>query len=245
MMRSTKDDLTREGYGVVAGALPPDQLAVLRQAFAAVAEAERAPISARGIEKLGGLLNKGRPFEQLAEHPVACALAEHLLGPGFLLSLVWGRSVSAALQAGRLHAEQYQVPPPWPGPAVMTALWMLDDFTPDNGATRVVPRSHLAGCNPVSDEADPAAVAVTGVAGSLLVCDGRLWHHSGRSVTGGQRRAIGVNYCAHWVRPQDSFLVTAAPAVVQRATPRLRQLLGLDVVELNYYRPIARSVDAR
>jgi ectoine hydroxylase-related dioxygenase (phytanoyl-CoA dioxygenase family) len=238
-----QEQLARDGYCLVEGALEPDMFAALRQTFLALAEDEEArgeaPTSGRGIQKVASLLHKGAAFEALVENEVACALAEHLLGPAFLLSLVWGRVVGPSHKPGTFHAEQYQVPPPWPYPVVMTALWMIDAFTPLNGATRVVPGSHLRGRNPPSAEGDDSAVAVTGKAGTLLVCDGRLWHQSGQNVTAGERRAaVGVNYCAHWVRPQETFLRTVDPRLAQRASLRLRQMLCLDIVRMNYYRPV-------
>ena len=62
-------------------------------------------------------------------------------------------------------------------PQVVNAVWMIDEFTDDNGPTRVVPGSHRWGVHPSGDRVggeprDPNApvegeVKVTGSAGFL------------------------------------------------------------------------------
>ncbi|QSB14749.1 phytanoyl-CoA dioxygenase family protein [Natronosporangium hydrolyticum] len=40
------------------------------------------------------------------------------------------------------QADQTFVPPPWPWYALVAdSMWMVDEFTPENGATRLVPNS--------------------------------------------------------------------------------------------------------
>jgi ectoine hydroxylase-related dioxygenase (phytanoyl-CoA dioxygenase family) len=79
---------------------------------------------------------------------------------------------------------------------VVTAFGLIDDFTPDNGATRLVPGSHRARRAPPKSFADPASrhpdqVVVTAPAGSVLVFNGHIWHGGTCNRTGGvHRRAV-------------------------------------------------------
>ena len=67
------------------------------------------------------------------------------------------------------------MPPPWTYPTVANVAWILDDFTASNGATVIVPGSHVHGTHP--DYANPPeTVPVIARAGSAMVFDGRLWH---------------------------------------------------------------------
>ncbi len=63
-----------------------------------------------------------------------------------------------------LHADQGYVLPPWNGPLVANLAWMLDDFTADNGATLVVPGSHLPNGRP-DPLAHDEAIAAEALAG--------------------------------------------------------------------------------
>src|SRR5262245_34087998 len=72
---------------------------------------------------------------------------------------------------------------------------MLDDFTPENGATRVVPGSHRITRPLAKDLAQPLArhrdeKVIVGSAGSVLIFNGYLWHSGRRNDSKGPRRAI-------------------------------------------------------
>jgi ectoine hydroxylase-related dioxygenase (phytanoyl-CoA dioxygenase family) len=76
---------------------------------------------------------------------------------------------------------------------VLTAIWMLDDFTPRNGATRLVPRTHRiprlipkAYAQPLAHH--PDEIVVTGKAGSVLVFNGHTWHSGTKNESDGPRR---------------------------------------------------------
>ena len=60
-------------------------------------------------------------------------------------------------------------------------MWMLTDFTEDNGPTRVVPRSHRSGKHPqdvmeAPEEAHPDEIKLIGAAGTVVVFNSHLWH---------------------------------------------------------------------
>ena len=69
------------------------------------------------------------------------------------------------------------VPRPRP-PIVVSTIWALDDFTRDNGATVVYPRSHTWGEGRVPTESDEAMPVVMR-RGSVVVFVGTLWHGGG------------------------------------------------------------------
>jgi len=78
---------------------------------------------------------------------------------------------------------------------VMTAIWMLDDFTIENGATRVVPGSHVVTTPLAKALAQPLAhhpreIVITGRAGSVLIFNGHLWHSGRKNESRGPRRCV-------------------------------------------------------
>lgn len=99
-----------------------------------------------------------------------------------------------------LHMDCVDLGPSAPYRAV-TVLGLIDAFTEENGATRVVPGSHLARRPPPKGFADPASrhpdqVVVTASAGSVLVFNGHLWHSGTRNRSGGHRRAVQCSFGA-------------------------------------------------
>lgn len=234
-LRQARADLDEHGYCLLDQGLAPDRVATVKRRLVEQAEQEIADgtdyVYENGSnQRVWTLLNKGDCFVELALDPTVLKLMEHLLGFDFLLSNIDANIAGPGGNPMFLHADQSFVPDPWPPYAlVANAMWMLDDFTPDNGATRVVPKSHLLGRQPHAGAADDT-VAVCAPAGTVMVFDGRLWHQTGANVTAGERRhGILAYYCRPFMRQQENWFVSLDPAVLERSDPKLRHLLGYDI----------------
>src|SRR5262249_24103460 len=62
--------------------------------------------------------------------------------------------------------------------------------------------------------------------GSVLVYNGSLWHGGGANVTDRRRVGVAMNYCAGWVRQQESQQLGMPLHVPRGVSPRLRSLCG-------------------
>jgi ectoine hydroxylase-related dioxygenase (phytanoyl-CoA dioxygenase family) len=175
------------------------------------------------------LLNKGEMFRELINNQVALALAHSLLGPHCLLSSITANIAVPGNYAQPLHADQDYMATPWAHSEVCNIAFLLDDFTADNGATVVVPGSHLTGTSPPGDNT-VAAIPITAPRGSLICLDGRVWHGTGKNNTPGQRRrAIFCYFCKPYIRQQENITRSLLPEIRERLTPAERQLLGFDI----------------
>ena len=128
----------------------------------------------------------------LDRHPLARAAAQHILGRRFE-SRIHGRNPLPGFGQQGLHADWRPRRPDEPYQAA-TAIWMFDDFRGDNGATRLVPGSHLqpggldkALCQPLSHH--PGEIVIIGQAGSVLLFNGHLLHSGRKNGSGAPRRA--------------------------------------------------------
>ena len=80
---------------------------------------------------------------------------------------------------------------------VCNVMWTIDDFTAENGATIVVPGSHLFGREPDQElDAEAGWSPAVAPAGSFIVLDGRVWHSTGENRTGRPRIGLTTNFCA-------------------------------------------------
>ena len=113
-------------------------------------------------------------------------------------------------------------------PAVVcNAMWMLTDYTPDNGATLLVPGSHLSGRQPDHDlDGDAGWVPAVGPAGTVAIFEGRTWHSTGENRTGEPRIGLTTNFCAPQFRQQENYLLGTRPEVLEAASPELLKLIG-------------------
>lgn len=209
--------LARRGFVVLADALGPRELDALRAACA------RVPDDAGAHACL-------RPELALAwTHSRLLAAVRHVLARPFRVLTVGLRAPAPGQGAQGLHSD-------WPPRALgqptetVSALWMLDDFTGEpraNGATRVVPGTHLVPASPPRAFAQPQRrhpdeELVLGRAGSLLVFHGHLWHSGTRNRSSAPRRAVQVQMVASRSAPPPSW---PAP-VLEALAPLARALLG-------------------
>jgi ectoine hydroxylase-related dioxygenase (phytanoyl-CoA dioxygenase family) len=178
-------------------------------------------------QRIWNLINKGEIFRKLVLNSVLHELIGHMLGAPVLLSSFTGNIANPGGVRMGLHTDGGFSPPGIPYPLVANGLIMLDDFTDENGATRVVPSSHLASFTP--DDPPRRTVPAIGPAGTLMVFDGRLWHGTGANKSSGPRPALLAYFCRPFVRQQENLTVSVAPEVLDQCSPELLSLLGFKV----------------
>ncbi|MDY7021539.1 MAG: phytanoyl-CoA dioxygenase family protein, partial [Cyanobacteriota bacterium] len=107
-------------------------------------------------------------------------------------------------------------------------IWMLEDFTVENGAPVFAPNSQKL-CNPPDlVQFSKTSQQVTGKAGSVVISHGLCWHDTSVNSTEKPRVSILSNYAPKFVRPLEDPLRDVQQEVLDRASPKLRQLLGFE-----------------
>src|SRR4029077_20418993 len=131
--------------------------------------------------RLANLVNKGEIFLRVIETPEVLECMQHVLGNRFKLSSLNVRSADPYSDCSQpLHADSGAIADEH-GYWVCNSVWMLDDFTPENGAIRMVPGSHKWRRLPQDALADPVAphpneVMLTGRAGTVVVMNAHMLH---------------------------------------------------------------------
>ena len=186
-----------------------------------------------GARRLANLADKGDVFIDCVVDETVGAYLAHVLGPRFKLSSLNARSANPhSAQSQPLHIDAGALPDEI-GYWVCNTVWLLDDFTTENGALRVVPGSHRSGERPQDVLADPEQthpdeVLVTGRAGDLVVMNSHLWHGGTANRTGGRRLALHAFYC-RWDKPQQQYQkALLRPETVAALSPAARAMLALD-----------------
>jgi ectoine hydroxylase-related dioxygenase (phytanoyl-CoA dioxygenase family) len=103
-------------------------------------------------------------------------------------------------------------------------IWAGTDFTEENGATRVIPGSHLAEDKLRFEVADTEPAEMR--RGSVLLYVGSLYHGGGENRSDADRVGINITYSAGWVRQEENQYLTVPPDVVRTLPERLQKLLG-------------------
>ena len=236
------DALGADGYAIVEGVLSPSEVASARHDLARVlAETPTGRNDFEGFstQRVYALFAKTRTFDQVAIHPLVLGVLDRVLGH-YQLSAPVGIQIRPGEKAQVLHRDEGIYPLPRPHPVVViNSMWPLDDFTAANGATRLVPGSHLW-----EDDRRPNAdteIALAEMpAGSALCYLGNLWHGGGANQTERPRLGVILEYVVSWLRPQENPCLAVPRAVVRDLPERLQELLGY-----NIYPPFLGYVDGR
>jgi hypothetical protein len=230
-----KRQLDDDGFLPLVGLMPPELLAQLRARTDELLELEGAQAGHEtpqggGVRALADLINKGEVFERVMLEPKVLAAAHQVLGDFRVNSLNYRASLPGQGHQG-LHGDWKGAVPPGEY-HILNSMWMLDDFTEANGATRAVPGSHRSGRWPTDDLADPAdphprQVYLTAPAGSVVIFNSHVWHGGTLNRTQGLRRGMTMSYCRRDEPQQLEQAAHIRKAVYDRLSPAARYLLDV------------------
>lgn len=235
LAEADKRQLDQAGYLAFPGLMSAAWLESLRQRIDQLLEEEGDAAGSEfkhepGARRLANLVDKGRIFEEVMLHPTVLEAMAHVLGPRFKLSSFNARTPNPYGQGNQpLHVDSGALPDER-GYWVANSIWMLDDFTAANGATRIIPGSQdwrrlppVGTCDPY-----PGERLITGKAGTVVIMNAHLWHAGTANLTAHPRRALHV-YFTRWDKPQQQYQKQLlSPEVEARLNPEARRLLALD-----------------
>ena len=182
--------------------------------------------------RIYNLLLHGPRFAEIPIHPNVLPIVDGVLDAGCLISSLSSIAICPGETAQPIHADDQLIPLPKPHvPTVCNTMWALTDFTEANGATRIVPGTHLLDHSP-DYGGEYESVAAKMPKGSVLVWVGSLWHGGGANATEGRRVGIAMNYCAGWIRQQENQQLGIPREIAARFSPRLRELCGYGIYNM-------------
>jgi hypothetical protein len=226
-----KTELDELGFVVLPEAIPSGQASSMAERLMDIMR--RQPDADKLYQNLRGVFNYDDEdtFVSLVTHPSVLELAKHAVGDGMQMAEVGALWNKPGASAGRLHAD---VPIGWfaragrPIPDVcfmVNCIWMLTEFTRDNGGTVFLPCSHFSRRVPRPGVEYPYLVPVTGAPGSVVIFNGSTWHGSGPNVTtDSQRLGVSSGYFAHWMDPRAGGWYLLTREVRDRMPPEVRDM---------------------
>ena len=178
------------------------------------------------------LAHRSRAFVDILTDPLYLAVADQVLLPnasdywmntGQMMILAPGQSTQA------LHRDADN----WPNmnrpngfEVTLSCMFAIEDFTVENGATRVVPGSHR--WDDYERRATPGEVTQAVMpAGSGMIYSGRVLHGGGANVSSDESRwGLHVSFVLGWLVPEEALPLSAPWECVKDQPERVQQLLG-------------------
>jgi ectoine hydroxylase-related dioxygenase (phytanoyl-CoA dioxygenase family) len=236
LSQAERDYLDQHGYLPLHGILTPDQIAYIgtrTDELVALegAEAGKEVHQEAGTNRLSDLINKDPIFDVCFTHPRVLAAISHVLRGDLKLSSLNYRAALPGSGLQGLHADWGSAVAPGDY-YVCNSIWLLDNFTEVNGATRVVPGSHRSGQMPKDAMPDPTQphpdeVVLTAPAGTVVIFNSHTWHGGTLNRTDRPRRGLH-SYFARRDQPQQlDQKAYIRPETYQRLSPAARFILDV------------------
>lgn len=241
-LESQKRQLDEEGYVLIENVIPEAErlqlLERLNRLYKGL-EVKGENTYPGGVGKTERLIlnlhNKDERFVELLDHPAVYPLVQHMMQDGsyqnkepFTVTQFSARDPHPGIPAQQLHIDSRFPGPPY---ALMTiVLWMLNDFTLESGATRLVPKSHLRPSYPENGVEYPDEIRAVAPAGSVLIYNGSVWHGGGAKLQELERWSVIVSYSRWFVKPAFDMTQNTPQELYAKLTSERRELFGFTTV---------------
>ncbi|MBV8405875.1 MAG: phytanoyl-CoA dioxygenase family protein [Gammaproteobacteria bacterium] len=220
--------------GVILRELAPDELidacaAQLRSSFDSFGESQRTDFSGAKTLRCGGVLRYAPRCAELIAHPRVLDIADAILLPScadYQIGSTTGIEILPGESEQQLHRDDTPYPIQVAGLELQIGvMWAFNEFTAENGATRVVPGSHRflrAWHRPDLTRCASALMPK----GSALFYLGSTWHGGGANRSRCPRTGLINTYCLGWLRSEENHCLEVPPEVARQYEARVRRLLG-------------------
>src|SRR5262245_4864292 len=185
--------LSDAGFVVVPGPDLPGGCARVSEAYdRAVSSADPADVSVRSSTRVHDFVNRGSEFDGFYLYRPVLAACCRIIGRPFKLSTMLARPLEPGAPAHALQVAVKRGAAGWP---LLGFIVMVDEFTPQNGATPFVPGSHLLTGEPAelmtdATDACEGEVLACGPVGSIILFNGSVWHGHTANRSARRRRSI-------------------------------------------------------
>jgi len=216
-------ELDGRGFIVLQSAIEETQIKRLRLAYDhAVATADPDDVhTGRTTTRVTDFVNRGPAFEEVYVLPALLDASHRIIGRPFKLSSMHARTLRPGMAAQPLHMDVEWDSADWP---LTGFILMVDEFRPDNGATRFVPGSHrLALENPAAQD----EVKCFGEAGSMIIFNGSVLHGHSPNASACPRRSIQGAFIPRTGQAGNDFASRMQPETLERIGPLGRYLLDV------------------
>ena len=225
-------EIKEQGYTILDNILGEQEISRLKSALKPWLQGHhvgRNDFEGFYSERVYALLAKAPDLAIIVEHPRVLAIVDQFLERDYLLS------ANLAINTHPGETRQYFHRDNDGGKAGdphfvygISTIWNLDDFTDSNGATELIPHSHLW-TDETPEVDDHRRITVIMPKGSVLVFSGTLYHRGGANNSSLPRLAVTPQYCQPWLRQLENMTLAVPPEKAAALSDRVQSLLGYSV----------------
>jgi len=240
---TNKKRFNKDGFVILENFISPNQVEKIKQKVYELYEWEIKKgkdykyvfDKTNKTKRIWNLVNKSSIFRNLIQNKELNQFMEWIFDRKTKHQKYYLSSFQASiLQPGssrqKIHIDT-QVPdplPPWPMKA--NSIWMIDDFTEQNGSTEVIPGSHKFKYKPKSKDRKRKVKLCTGKKGSIILTHGNLWHNAGSNKSKKDRMCLFGSFAASYAKEisnEEDHSLVIDKHTLSKASPFLKKILGV------------------
>lgn len=180
-------------------------------------------------ERLYGLIYKGDIFASMVQDRLILYIVEAIIGEDAILGGFSAHILHPGAKSMGIHVDYpyWAMPAPFPKYPILElqVIWMMEDFTVDNGSPLFAPGTQNLATQPNKRQFKRTAEKITGTAGTALISHGLCWHDTSDNKSDRSRVSLLGNYTPQYVHPLENNLFDSPPEAMENASPRLKKLL--------------------
>ena len=181
-------------------------------------------------KRIGALIARSEACRNLAMQPLVNEVSEKYLSPfcdGYQLHFTSAVSIGPGESKQILHRDRGI----WGGylprriEPLMSTIWAVTEFTKENGATQIVPGSHLWEKDRIPKENEIAYAEMK--PGSVLLYTGTVLHGGGSNSSKNDiRTGVFLHYALNWLRQEENQYLSCPPDIAKDIPQEVRSLIG-------------------
>ncbi len=232
LTKLTEEIIQGKGYIVLPDLLSLQETTEARNLILELAQQEKQEnkLVVQGKkERLYGLIYKGEIFAKLVQDRLILAVVEAILGEDIILGGFSAHILNPEAKRMGIHVDYpyWAMTSPFPTQPILEiqVIWLMEDFTADNGAPLFAPGTQNLATKPNQKQFEQTAEKITGTAGTAIISHGLCWHDTSVNNSDRPRVSLLGNYTPQYVHPLENNLFDYQPETIANSSPKLRKLL--------------------
>ena len=228
----TQEIVQGKGYVVLPDLLSLEEATEARDLILELAQQEKQEgrLVVQGAkERLYGLIYKGEFFAKLVQDKLILSVIEAILGEDIILGGFSAHILHPGAQKMGVHVDYpyWAMSSPFPTYPILEiqVIWMMEDFTADNGSPLFAAGTQNLATKPDLKQFENTAKKITGTAGTAIISHGLCWHDTSENSSDRTRVSLLGNYTPQYIHPLENNLFDFKAETIANSSPQLRKLL--------------------
>lgn len=225
-------NIQTRGYSILPNFLSSEETGLLKigmeKALGEFTSIEGVERSLLDRYQMHDLINRDISYGRLLEDPRLQQLIAPHLGDHWVMYAATSSSIppGGTNYSSRMHVDSPRFHSGYP--FNMGVIWTLDDYTPTNGALKILPGSQHSDKTPSLEFFEKNYTQVLCEAGSLLVFNARTYHRTCKNYTAEWSHSMTLNACRSFMKQRMDWVRFIPAEISSQLNNQAKRLIGFD-----------------